>query len=112
MIVLFPNCDILHIFLVSAILSIISVSIFSHSSYSGLQDLAIGKPPCMHDFQWPYHLRVFSTVLLSTAMLAAIVYECWTRNGNEYAEPDDDKVVIVPVYDDDIDELPDYGEPL
>ena len=63
------------------------------------------------EYCWPWHMRVVATVLTVFALLCGVIYECRTRNG-EYAEPDeDDKVVIVPVYDEDCDgDMPDYGD--
>ena len=59
----------------------------------------------------PWHMRVVATVLTVFALLCSVIYECRTQNG-EYADPDeDDKVVIVPVYDEDCDgDMPDYGD--
>ena len=56
-------------------------------------------------------MRVVATILTVFALLSSVIYECRTRNG-DYIEPDeDDKVVIVPVYDEDDDgEMPDYGD--
>ncbi len=57
-------------------------------------------------------MRVVATILTVFALLSSVIYECRTRNG-DYIEPDeDDKVVIVPVYDEDDEdaEIPDYGD--
>ena len=57
-------------------------------------------------------MRVVATVLTVFGLICSVVYECRTRNG-EYAEPDeDDKVVIVPVYDenDSDGDIPEYGD--
>ena len=74
-----------------------------------MTDLAGGKP-CYHVYSWPWHMRIVATVLTVFALISSIVYECRTKNG-EYIEPDeDDKVVIVPVYDDESDgEGQEYG---
>ncbi len=90
-------------------MSITSVSVFGNNNWEGMTDLAGGKP-CYHVYCWPWHMRIIATVLTVFALISSIVYECRTKNG-EYIEPDeDDKVVIVPVYDDESDgEGQEYG---
>ena len=76
-----------------------------------MDKLANGKQ-CYIIFSWPWHMRVVATILTVFALLSSVIYECRTRNG-DYIEPDeDDKVVIVPVYDEDDEdaEIPDYGD--
>ncbi len=75
-----------------------------------MDKLAGGKPTYMQ-YCWPWHLRVLATVMTVFAFFCSVIYECRTRSG-DYIEPDeDDKVVIVPVYDEDVDgEMPDYGD--
>ena len=91
------------------ILSLISTCVFGSTDWSAVNGLAKGKP-CYIEYCWPWHLRVVATVLVIFAFFSSIMYECRTRNG-EYIEPDeDDKVVIVPVYDEDDGDMPDYGD--
>ena len=83
--------------------------VFGSSDWSAVEKLANGKSSKM-EYCWPWHMRVVATVLTVFAFLCSVIYECRTRNG-EYMEPDeDDKVVIVPVYDEDDGDVPDYGD--
>ena len=82
---------------------------FGSTDWSGVDKLANEKA-CYIIFSWPWHMRVVATVLTVFALLCSVIYECRTRNG-EYVEPDeDDKVVIVPVHDEDDGDMPDYGD--
>ena len=90
-------------------MSTASVSVFGNFNWDGMTNVA-GNRPCYEVYCWPWHIRVIATLLTACALLTSIVYECRTRDGEYFSPDNDDKVVIMPVFDDEDDDDEEYEE--
>ena len=94
-------------------MSITALGVFGGGKYSSLEEFSNGHHLYNH-FAWPYHVRLIAGLLTLLATGLSILHEYKSRRGGyEMTESDEEKIIVVPMHDDDvIDEYPDYGDPL
>jgi len=98
--------------LISCILSISTLVVFASGGYSTLDEFSQGHT-LDKILAWPYYVRLLATLLQAAAAILTIVHEYKARSGYMITETDEDKLIVVPVNDEDLmDEFPEFGEPL
>jgi hypothetical protein len=97
---------------VAGLLSITALGVFGGGKYSSLEEFSNGHHLFNH-LAWPFYVRVLASLLTVLATALSILHEFKSRRGGyEMTESDEEKVIVVPMYDDDVDEYPDYGDTL
>ena len=99
-------------FYFAAVLSIATLAAFGVGTYDALDAFADGHQ-LRKTLAWPFYLRLFAAFLTGTAAFLSLLHEYKSRAGYQITETDEEKIIVIPVHDDDlIDEYPDYGDPL
>ena len=98
--------------IIAGLLSLATLGVFGSGHYNALDEFADGHT--LHKLlAWPFYVRLLATLLMYSAGALAILHEYKGRSGYMITESDEDKIIVMPVNDDDlIDEFPEYGDPL
>ena len=100
----------------SATLSISALGVFATGKYSSLEEFSDGRHLYDH-FHWPFYIRILAGLLTVMAAILSAAHEYRIRRGGyTMTDCDEEKVVVLPIHDEDdddnVDDYPAYGDPL